>query len=203
MITKDFQMPDEIVGSKISLSRVEANNKEVVQNICDVLYSGETLKRIRKTMNYFSETPDDVPSLISALNSTFQKGGFNYFIFKNNEAIGQIFGRPFLGSSGMITSIWGWISDNALRQGYMKKAVKMIENEYFTQNLDPLEIYVRTNSVVDSFAKAVHFQAQSTDAVRSYYRYREDWLAEQQMKRICSSEKGNITHNINTQGMSR
>lgn len=180
IVINDFQMPDEIKGDKITLKRVEENDQKTIQNICDALFNGQTAKRIDKVIACFSEGPEDIPSLIKTLNQCFIKNGFNYFVFRGDEAVGQVYGFPCCGGSKTAISILGWISDKALRQGYMKEAVKLIEDEHFSKNSDSLEIFVRTNPVVDAFAKSIKFYRQEKRDVCSYLRHRADWLMEQE-----------------------
>ena len=180
IVIHDFQMPNEIYGNRITLKRVSENDKKSIENICNALFFGQTAKRIEKVVAYFSESPEDVPSLIQSLNQCFKKNGFNYFIFRGDEVIGQVYGFPCCSSSKSAISIFGWISDKVLRQGYMKEAVKLIEDEHFSKNSDSLEIFIRVNPVVDAFAKSVKFYSQEKGAVCSYYRHRSDWLMEQQ-----------------------
>lgn len=180
-IISNFQMSDELKGVKITLKRVDKDDIHTINNICEALFTGTTTERIKKTMSYFAESPADLQSVIKTLNQCFDKNGFNYFIFKGDEVVGQLYGFP-LGSCNNKTpiSMWGWIGDKHLRQGYMKEAIKMVEDEHFSKSSDPLEMYVRSDLIIDSFAKTVKFQTQDKSQMRSYFRLREDWLSEQQ-----------------------
>ncbi len=179
-IISDFQMPDEINGSKITLKRVNQDDIRTVNNICEALFAGTTTERIKQTMSFFADSLEDLQSIIKTLNYCFEKNGFNYFIFRGDEAVGQVYGFPN-GSCNNKTpiSMWGWIGDKYLRQGYMKEAIKMVEDEHFSKSSDPLEMYLRSNVIVDSFAKAVKFQTQDKSEMRSYFRMRENWLRDQ------------------------
>lgn len=197
IVIENFRMPNEIKGRTVDLKRVNENDTDAVKNICEALFYGKTTERIKKTMAYFSKTPEDVPSLISTLNQCFDKNGFNYFIFRGEKVIGQIYGFPYGSGVTPSVSIWGWISDKALRQGYMKQAVHMVENEHFVKTSDSLEIYIRVNPVVEAFMKSIHFKAPNDKhEVRSYYRHREEWLKEQD-PRIIAHHDGNIAQNAN------
>ena len=193
ILIQDFQMPDEIKGTKITLKRVDKNDITTIQNISEALFSGQTSERIKQTMASFADSPEDLQSIIKTLNQCFQKNGFNYFIFRGLKAVGQIYGYPCCGSAGKTpVSIWGWISDNALRHGYMKEAVQLVENEHFLKSSEPLEMYAHSNLIVDSFAKAVNFKTQDKSGTRSYFRIREEWLNEQQPRVIMSHEEHKI-----------
>ena len=198
ILIQDFQMPDEIEGDKINLKRVNENDIPAIQNISEALFCGQTSKRIEAGMACFADSPEDLQSIIKTLNQCFQKNGFNYFIFRGTKAIGQIYGYPCCGSAGKTPiSIWGWISDNALRQGYMKEAVKMVEDEHFSKSSEPLEIYTHSDLIVETFAKAVKFQTQDKSQTRSYFRMREEWLKEQQPRVIMHHDVDiNKTQNV-------
>ncbi len=180
IIITNFQMPDEIKGSKISLKKVERDDAAAMASISEALFSGTTTERIKQTMSFFADSPEDLKSLTKTLNQCFEKNGFNYFIFRNNEAVGQLYGFPCGGISNKTAiSIWGWISDKALRQGCMREAVKMVEDVHFSKNSESLEIFVRFNPCVEAFARSIKFRTQDKGAVRSYCKHREEWLREQ------------------------
>lgn len=176
MINK-FQMPDKIYGEKIALMRVDSDDKETVANICNTLYRGNTLKRIKKTMGYFSETPDDIPPLIRSLNRSFEKGGFNYFMFTMNDVVGQICGIPQHNGPYSVISLWGWIGDDYLRQGYMTDAVKCVEDFHFRHSMMPMEIFLCPNPIVQSFIDSVNYHLdKDTEAQsKSYFKHHSDW----------------------------
>jgi RimJ/RimL family protein N-acetyltransferase len=200
MVINDFQMPDEINGNKITLKRVSENDQTAIQNICDALFYNQTAKRIDKVMAGFSDGPEDIPSLIKSLNQCFKKNGFNYFIFRGDEAIGQVYGFPCCGGSKSAISIAGWISDKALRQGYMKEAVKLIEDEHFSKNSDSLEIFIRVNPIIDAFAKSVKFYTQEKGEVCSYFRHRADWLIDQKPQVIMHHDNTLSVKHQNVKG---
>lgn len=174
---KKFQMPDKIYGEQSSLIRVDPDDKKTVADICDTLYRGNTLKRIKKTMGYFSETPDDIPPLIKSLNRSFEKGGFNYFIFMKDDVIGQICGIPQLSGSYPVISLWGWIGDDYLRQGYMTDAVKSVEYFHFKHSMMSMEIFLRPNPIVQSFIQSINYQLDKNigEQSKSYFKHYSDW----------------------------
>lgn len=196
LVIKDFQMPSKIEGDKITLKHIDENDKDSIQNVCNALFYGQTVKRIEKTMACFTDGPEDIPSLIQSLNQCFRKNGFNYFIFRGDEVIGQVYGIPYNNGGKSMVSMWGWISDKALRQGYMKEALKMIEDEHFSKNSDSLEIFVRSTPIIESFVKSIGFETQLKSEVRSYCRNREDWLREQQPHIIMHHDDVNILFNV-------
>lgn len=182
---ENFEMPFEIKGERICLKRVDDQDADAMRKVCDALFSDGTLKRIEKVMGYFSDGPDDIPSLVRSLNRTFEKNGFNYFIFNGDKVIGQIDGFPCQGYQRSVVTIWGWIVDKAVRQGYMKEAIKMLENEHFSRSSMPLEIPAHNNVAARALCRSLNFYGAGEKAPYQYfYRYRSDWMAEQEPQHI-------------------
>ncbi|MBR5130684.1 MAG: GNAT family N-acetyltransferase [Alphaproteobacteria bacterium] len=198
---ENFEMPSEIKGKRICLKRVEENDTNAIKKVCDAIFSEGTLKRIEKVMGYFSDGPDDIPSLVRSLNRTFEKNGFNYFIFKDDKVIGQINGFPCQGYQRSVVTIWGWISDAEMRKGYMKEAIKLLENEHFSRSLMSLEISAYNNLAVHALCHSLNFYgAGERTPYQYFYRHRSDWMSEQMPQRIIHHDDISQAHSQKQKG---
>lgn len=196
MRTDNYRMPDMIKTDRLTLCRLKPTLENAAM-VWDAVNTHDTMGHLIKGGIYFPCTKVlDVAKMMASMNKLFKRGGFNYYLVKDKQIIGHINGEQVEDSNWV--SLYYFLIDSAVGHGYMREALKAVENEHFIRSEDPLALYVfGTNERSFHTAKNMGYKVvQKIGDDKYMYRYRADWLKSNEPHRVCAHPLNSHQENI-------
>ncbi|MGN1062773.1 MAG: GNAT family N-acetyltransferase [Alphaproteobacteria bacterium] len=195
----NYQMPNTITTQRLVLKKLLASPENAIR-LWDAVKEENTLQHLKAGGIYFPcADAEDTAQMISSTNALFARGGFNYYLLKDNHIIGNIYGERYL--PGCQIDMYYFLTDEATGKGYMVEALKGIEKEHFKRSDIPLSFYIlksneKSYHVVRRFGGRL---MQTMNGDRIMCRFKSDWERDYQPQRVC----GHTVSPVQIKGRSR
>lgn len=136
---KKCKLPDKISGTRITLSKLDVYNAELIFHEIDS--DRERLGMFLPWVNFMNNVEDERSYILTALRDWQEGSEFNYSIFDNAH-------DDFIGNIGVHTISWEnrraelgyWLVAKYEGKGYISEAVLLLEKQLFSLGFHRIEI---------------------------------------------------------------